>query len=184
MRLNDPLVTSFAYDDKKYNIDLTFDNVLDVFDYLNDERLREYESVIIVLSLLLGDQEYKPTIDLWNFIFENFISDTKDEPIRRDLAGNPMKKQTTDKKRSIDLDKDGGFIYASFKQAYHIDLFEEQGKMHWDTFRSLLNGLPSNTVMQQIIRIREWKPSKEDTLEQKKQMKELQKIYALESEVK
>lgn len=183
MRLNDPLVTTFIYEGKEYNIDLVFDNVLDVFDYLNDERLREYERVVIALSLLLGDQDYKPNIDLWNYIFDNFISDRKDEPIRLDLEGNPMKKQANDNKRSIDLDQDGRYIYASFKQAYQIDLFEEQGKMHWDTFRSLLNGLPSNTVMQQIIRIREWKPSKEDTFEQKKQMKELQKIYAIESEV-
>src|SRR5690625_3496553 len=118
MRLNDPLVTTFIYEGKEYNIDLVFDNVLDVFDYLNDERLREYERVAIALSLLLGDQGYNPNIDLWNYIFDNFISDQKDEPIRVDQLGNPLKKQHNDKGRSIDLDQDGRYIYASFKQAY------------------------------------------------------------------
>lgn len=39
MRLNDPLVTSIEFDGIELPIDLTFDNVLDVFDILEDSDL-------------------------------------------------------------------------------------------------------------------------------------------------
>ncbi|EIV0113033.1 hypothetical protein L6X95_002570, partial [Enterococcus faecalis] len=39
MRLNDPLVTTVEFEGKEYPLDLSFDNVLDVFDILSDENL-------------------------------------------------------------------------------------------------------------------------------------------------
>lgn len=180
MRLNDPLITFFIYENRKYDIDLAFDNVLDVFDVLNNKYLRDHEKIKTSLELLLDEQEHTPSVGLWNYIFENFITEIADEPVRYDLKGNPLRKQISNNNESnMCIDQDAKYIYASFKQAYNIDLFEQQGKMHWDTFRSLLNGLPSNTIMQIIRQIREWKPSKGDSAEHKKQMKELQKVYEL-----
>src|SRR5699024_11860284 len=86
-------------------------------------------------------------------------------------------KKTT---KVIYLERDAEFIYSSFKQAYNIDLFKEQGRLHWSLFQSLLNGLPGNTIMQKIIQIRLWEPSKHDSDEYKKSMQELQDKYRLE----
>lgn len=54
MRLNDPLVTSIEFDGKELPIDLTFDNVLDVFDILEDSDLFPEEKVNMCLELLLS----------------------------------------------------------------------------------------------------------------------------------
>jgi hypothetical protein len=180
MRLNDPLITSFLYNEKEYTINLAFDVVLDAFDYLNDETLRDYEKIVICLSLLLGEQDYEPSIDFWNYIYDEFIRIEAKKPIEYDLKGNPMPVQEDDDDDEyMDLEQDAELIYASFQQAYKINLYEQQGKMHWQEFRSLLNGLPTNTIMQRIIQIRAWKPQKGDSAEHKENMRKLQKIHAL-----
>ena len=183
MRLNDPLVTSFVFEDKEYDIDLSFDTVLDVFDYLNDDTLREYEKVEICLSLLLGRQQYdeEKMVKLWNYIYENFIEIKYAQPTEYDLLGNPLPKRKEENKKVIDFEKDAEYIFASFQQAYGMNLFEQQGKLHWHEFQALLNGLPTDTIMQRIIQIRLWKPSKHDPREYKEQMRKLQKVYALEN---
>ena len=62
------------------------------------------------------------------------------------------------KKKLIDFEQDAEYIYASFLQAYGINLLEVQNKLTWTEFKALLNALPDNTIMQQIIEIRAWKP--------------------------
>lgn len=185
MRLNDPLVTNFEYEGKEYTIDLSFDNVLDVFDVLNDKVLRDHEKAEICLVLLLGDQTFDKTIviDLWNYIYESFIKIESKQPIEYDRKGNPMPIRDEDNESFIDLDKDAGYIFSSFQQAYNMNLFQQQGKLHWHEFQSLLNGLPSDTMMQRIIQIRMWEPSKGESSEYKQSMRKLQKIYALEDNV-
>lgn len=182
MRLNDPLVTSFIYEGEEYPIDLSFDNVLDVFDVLEDKELRGYEKAEINIALLLSESFHgERAVNLWNFIYESFIHIESKRIIEYDLKGNPLPVQK-EQKKSIDIDIDGEYIFASFQQAYNINLFTKQGKMHWLEFKSLLNGLPSNTIMQRIIQIRLWEPSKGDPSEYVKSMQELQKVYALEEE--
>ncbi len=178
MKLNDPLVTSFVFDDIEYQIDLSFDNVLDVFDVFDDKDLRTYESAEICLALLLGN-DVKPTLDLWNHVYSEFIQVDNKQSIEYDRKGNPMPVQKENKK-SIDFNKDAEYIYASFQQAYNINLHREQGKMHWHEFKALLSGLPSDTIMQRIIQIRLYEPSKGESGEYKKAMLDLQEIYALE----
>jgi hypothetical protein len=52
----------------------------------------------------------------------------------------------------IDLQKDWQYIYAGFQQAYGINLFKDD--LHYLEFVALLNSLPGNTRMSQIIDIR------------------------------
>lgn len=187
MRLNDALVTFFVYNDVEYEIDLSFDNVLDVYDVL-DMDLHDFEKARMCLTLLIGKHDYQnlEAIELWNYIYSNFIHVESKEVVKKDLLGNVLpapKKEEGEEERLIDFDKDANYIYASFMQAYNINLFEQQGVMHWKEFLALLDGLPSNTRMKEIIRIRSWTPSKHDSNEYKEQMRELQDIYSLESEV-
>lgn len=180
MRLNNRLTTSFAFDGIEYDIDLAFDNVLDVFDVLQDKELREYEKAQINLALLLDEQEYNNPIELWNYIYENFIHKEVKPPIEYDLQGNPMPQHEEDEQEAYyDLVQDAEYIFSSFQQAYGMNLFKEQGKLHWFEFRALLNGLPSDTILQRIVQIRAWEPSKHDSAEYKESMKKLQKAYAL-----
>lgn len=187
MRLNAPLVTSFDFKGVEYELDMAFDNILDVFEQMDNERLRDYEKVFRCLRLLLDDQElpqsWEERIDLWNYIYENFIVFKEKETVLYDLQGNPMpnpfEDDEEDNERHIDLEQDAEYIYASFLQAYNINLFEQQGLMHWYEFKSLLNGLPSNTIMQRIIQIRSWEPSKHDDSKYKEEMRKLQMKHAI-----
>ncbi|GEN87254.1 Gp15 family bacteriophage protein [Oceanobacillus sojae] len=185
MRLNDPLVTYFTYKGTEYELNMAFDNILDVFDRLEDKELTNRRKARRCLKLLLPNQEIPQSIDeiveLWNYIYENFILFKEKEPITYDRKGNPMPvpKDEEDDKRHIDLEQDAEYIYASFLQAYNINLYEQQGSMHWYEFKALLNGLPSNTIMQRIIQIRAWKPSKHDTAKHKEEMRELQRKHAI-----
>lgn len=181
MRLNDPLITFFNFKGKTYDINLAFDVVLDVFDVLDDDYLREGEKVETALELLLNGQDHEASVELWNYIYDNILSNTDGDEVEYDLLGNPMpqKPEKEDENRVFDVSQDADYIYASFMQAYGIDLHEEQGKMHWYKFKALLNGLPHNCALKEIIRIRTWKPSKHDSAEVRKEMRELQKEYAL-----
>lgn len=187
MRLNDPLITSFYFDDKEYQIDLAYDNVLDVFDVLEDKKLRDLEKIETALLLLL-DNEFsgEHAIELWNHIYTNYIAFEEKQVIEYDLNGDPMPVQEDEdevEEKTMDLDQDAEYIYASFRQAYNINLYHEQGKMHWHEFKSLLSGLPDDTIMQRIRQIRSWEPSKGDPEEYKESMRKMQKIYALDKEV-
>lgn len=49
----------------------------------------------------------------------------------------------------VDYMEDGEYIYASFMQAYGIDLLNYD--MHWHKFLALFRGLPDNTIMVKIM---------------------------------
>ena len=136
MRLNDPLVTSFMYKDKKYDIDLSFDNVLDVFDVMRNKDLRDYEKAEIGLTLLIGE-DFEPSvmIELWNYVFGEFIQFNVERTVEYDIKGNPMPVVEDDDEEYLDLEQDAEYIFASFRQAYGINLYDEQGKMTWAEFK-------------------------------------------------
>lgn len=188
MRLNDPLVTSIEFDGKELPIDLTFDNVLDVFDILEDSDLFPEEKVNMCLELLIGDFEKffqgssEQQLLLFNHILENYISVGNSDGVETDRLGNPMPNAVKEKK-TISLVHDAKYIYASFRQI-GINLFEEQGRMMWEEFQALLESLPDDTILARIIQIRTWEPSKGESAKEKERMRKLQQKYALlDSEV-
>ena len=180
MRLNDLLPKTYKYKGQEIEIDLTFDNVLDLFDVIGMEELSEFHRAKLCLVLLFEDDVIEPedTIEVWNDIFDRFLVSTKEEVVRYDIAGNEM--PTKKEEPLIDLDQDAEYLYSSFIQAYGIDLIQEQGKLHWLKFKALLNGLPENRIIKQIIHIRSYEPGEHDSKEYKKKMKELQDFYRLE----
>lgn len=177
MRLNDPLVTEIRVNDATYPIDLSFDTVLDVFDYLEDPELLTLEKMELALSVLLGNWAVEDTLLIWEEIFTSYLLLGNSEETELDLEGNPLPAQKG--KKLVDIEQDAEYIYASFLQTYNINLFQQQGKMSWMEFRALLNALPEDTIMQEIISIRQWEPDKNDSKEQKAKMKKLQKKFKL-----
>ncbi|MBE8847877.1 Gp15 family bacteriophage protein [Enterococcus durans] len=183
MRLNDPLVTSIEFDGTELPIDLTFDNVLDVFDILEDVDLFPEEKVNMCLELLISDFEkiFRGSTEqqflLFNHILENYISVGSSETVEADRLGNPMPNAVKEK-NTISLVHDAKYIYASFRQI-GINLFEEQGRMMWEEFQALLESLPDDTILARIIQIRTWEPSKGESTKEKERMRKLQQKYAL-----
>lgn len=206
--LSRKLTDKLVIDDKKYALDLSFDNVLKLFEMMRDEDIPEYVKPHFAIRMLISkslegetreekakafndafeDYSIEELSKVFKSVFEEHIglSNVEDNHVEYDLAGNPMKTTASDEpkeKAPYDIRYDGDYIYASFLQAYSIDLFDVQGKLHWKKFNALLSGLPEGTKFMEVIKIRKWKPQKGDSAEYKEEMRRLQKDYALPYEV-
>lgn len=190
--LSRKLTDKLVIDDEEFPLDLSFDNVLRLFEMWRDEDVPEFVKPHFGIRILTGEALEDFTVEemseVFNEVFEEHISlsTVEDNHVEYDLAGNPMKTTASDKgqeRAPYDIRFDGDYIYASFLQAYGIDLFDVQGKLHWKKFNALLSGLPEGTKFMEVIKIRKWKPQKGDSAEYKEEMRRLQKDYALPYEV-
>lgn len=184
MRLNDPLTTEIEFEGSVYPLDLSFDNVLDVLVVIADKSLMAWEKVDLALNLLVGESNltFEKQMEIWELILNRHIQIGSQEKVIYDLEGNPMPTpKSSDDKKSMDLVQDAKYIYASFRQI-GINLFEEQGKMHWEEFQAILESLPDDTILPKIVQIRNWSPSKCESEKEKERMRELQAKYSLSKE--
>ncbi|HEL1066213.1 TPA: bacteriophage Gp15 family protein [Streptococcus equi subsp. zooepidemicus] len=184
MKLNDPLVESFEFRGETYPINLSFNRVLDVFDVIDDDFLNEAEKCFLCLDILLDrtDLPFTYAVDLWIHIKKKYIDMKKPEKPQLDIKGNPMPvvKEKEDNEKVIDFRLDAEFIYASFMQAYKINLLKEQNKLSWIEFKALLNALPDDTIMQRIIAIRQWKDDGKGDKDYRDNMRKLKAKYSLD----
>lgn len=206
--LSRKLTDKLVIDDKEYALDLSFDNILKMFEMMRDDDIPEYIkphfAIRMLISKSLAGTTREEKAESFNNDFENYsieemskvfksvfeehisLSDVEDNHVEYDLAGNPMKTTASSGKQEqapYDIRFDGDYIYSSFLQAYGIDLFDVQGELHWKKFNALLSGLPEGTKLMEVIKIRKWKPQKGDSAEYKEEMRRLQKDYALPNDV-
>lgn len=186
-KMDDKLVLK----DKEYQLLLSFDRVLWVFDMWNKEHIPMELKPKLALAKLTNDVIFKDmdteeALAIYAEVFEKHIQVTRDidEVDRYDIEGNVMPKrpkddQDSDDKPLFNIKYDGEYIFSSFMQAYNIDLIEEQGRLHWQKFNALLSGLPDGTKFVEIMKIRAWRPSKGEDAKEKQKMRELQEQYAL-----
>lgn len=190
--LSRKLTDTLVIDDEEFPLNLSFDNVLRLFEMWRDEDVPEFVKPHFGIRILTGETLEDFTVEemseVFNEVFEEHISlsTVEDNHVEYDLAGNPMKTTASNGKQEqapYDIRYDGDYIYASFLQAYGIDLFDVQGKLHWKKFNALLSGLPEGTKFMEVIKIRKWKPQKGDSAEYKEEMRKLQKDYALPNDI-
>lgn len=190
--LSRELTDKLVIDDEEFPLNLSFDNVLRLFEMWRDEDVPEFVKPHFGIRILTGETLEDFTVEemseVFNEVFEEHISlsTVEDNHVEYDLAGNPMKTTASNGKQEqapYDIRYDGDYIYASFLQAYGIDLFDVQGELHWKKFNALLSGLPEGTKFMEVIKIRKWKPQKGDSAEYKEEMRRLQKDYALPYEI-
>lgn len=165
----------------EHKINATFDNILNVIDLLK-ENISDGDKLDIAIELLFGkslDISYKEKYQVFTHIMEEYINQKQSEEEEYDLQGNLMPKYVEDQEAYYSLEHDAKYIYAGFRQAYGINLFEEQGKLHWLDFQALLVSLPEETKFKQLVKLRAWKPKKGDSAEYKHDMREAQKAVAL-----
>ena len=141
-RLCDPLPYTVEFEGKTLEINPYFDNVLDVLSVFDDASRTEEEKVMYAYAVLVkrksGDMAYQGRVI--QHIAETILF--------------PDKQEKKHNERSFDFIQDAPYIYAAYRQAYGIDLFAEQGMLHWWAFLYLFKGLPENTRMMEIIKIR------------------------------
>ena len=168
----------FEYKGTVIHLNLAFDNVLRVFELLEDDTFYDWEKVDIALEILVDNYEdiedlpINEKFEMYAYIFKEFLDIDFSE------AENGIVKKV------FDFKKDAGLIYASFLSAYGIDLFEQQGKLHWQKFIQLLTNLGKDTVFKEVVNIRQMKvpPPDKYNREYREYVLKMKRLYRLEDE--
>lgn len=163
----------------EYNLDLTFDNVLRVFDMLQDIQLSEgcklntfFEMLIVGNSEKLLSLDKGAKQEAFSYVFREKIA--KEKP-----AFMVYSEEKKDDKKLYSITEDADYIFSSFIKDYKLNLLELQGELHWLDFKVLLRDLSEETKFKKVIEIRNWKPSKHTDSKTKADMAKLKKMYAL-----
>lgn len=181
-----PITETVEINGEKYNLDMSFDNILRLFDLLEDKSLNDIEKVKTGLLMLidnkLDDYEIQDKAKIFIEIFKSAIGAEKEEqPV--DLDGNPMPVVSQENKKVYDLVQDAEYIYASFMSDYNIDLFEAQGKLHWYKFKALLNGLTDKSKFMRVVEIRQAEmPKGKGMQKERERLRKLKEHYALKED--
>lgn len=178
LSLTKELEHELRYQGKEYRLNLAFDVVLRWYELLDDPEMDSAEKLFTAFKMFLPDVE----TDDGDFILEAV------ENVSKYVAETPYGNYSDEVAADTDNDpieyysyqQDAGIIYASFLQDYGIDLVDQQGSLHWDKFRALLDGLSDETPFQKVVRIRMTDTSKLEG-EELNHMIELQDYYQLDS---
>ena len=184
MFLTQELDDTIEFENKTFEIDMSFDNILRLTELLEDKELQEFEKIIIAIEMLvIDDVEDMDFFTLYNLFMAilkdklGFISDEQQE-------GSEQAENTNETpiKKEYDFDVDGERIYASFLMDYGIDLIDQQGKLHWKKFLSLFSGLSEKTPFMQVVNIRTMEVPKQNkhNAKERKRIQDLKRKYALE----
>jgi len=179
--LSEKLETRLEIDDREYEVDMSFDNVMLFLDVVEDPSLTDVERVYYGIYTLLGTElnlEMDDQVKVFEALVEHFVHGGDKREATVDLEGNVMPEAET--QPTYDLKHDAQYIYSSFRQAYGINLFEEQGRLDWREFKALLRDLPDDTKLKQVIdiRVRPY-PKGKGMSEERRRLKELKRHYAL-----
>lgn len=139
MTFCESLPESVVYRGREYRLNTAFDVVLCAIRVLDDVELTPGERRDIALDYLV--RGIHPHCD---GLLEAVLAVLELLPDRKKSNGP----------KALDLYIDTPYIYAAFRQAYGIDLFEERGQLHWLKFHALLSSVPQSTRLSDIIRIR------------------------------
>ena len=127
-------LTEIEHEGKVYHLVPWFDQVLDFLEIA--EGLTNAEYILLFLDFFVRE---RVSFDAGLFL-----------KVRDAVFGETEKSG----ENYVDFKQDEGRIYAAFMQAYHIDLYEQFGKMHWQTFLTLLGNMPSDTAFSEVVNIR------------------------------
>jgi len=187
MNLAYPIEDTAEIDGVTYELDMSFDNILRLFDLIKDESINDVVKVETGLIMLINDNleqyDIETKAQIFIDLFKSAIGSDDEEEQAVDLAGNPMPKITDNDKKIHDLVQDAEYIYASFMHTYRIDLFEMQGKLHWKKFKALMTGLDEGSIFSRVVGIREAElPTGKGTSKERERLRKLKRKYALKED--
>lgn len=162
-----PLTDYVIYNGRKIRLDMSFGNILRVYDVFKDDFLTEAEKAEFALALLVKNRKL-PDIRVLDVIFREQIE--------------TYGKKSTNNLRVVDFRQDSAYIYSSFLMDYNIDLTEQYDKLHWQKFIALFQGLSEHTKMREVMSIRARPVPKPDKYNQEyiRNLMELKAYYALD----
>lgn len=165
-------------------LDLSFDNILLVFEALEDESItKDIDKVLIALRLLFVDDVEFESLDTIVLVYKGIMEQVIGAPQQKDATEDTEEIEEAEyidrEEKFYDLQQDAQYIYASFLKDYGIDLFEQQGKLHWKKFNALLMSLSDDTMFKKVISIRQRKETKDMSQEERQELREQKRIFAL-----
>lgn len=131
---------------KKYKINTDFRLALKCDEVFRDETIGDYEKVLAIIYILLGDLALKDreNHDKMFPLLVRYLRCGKEFSDSCDDDDEP----------SMDFKQDVGYIKASFMTDYNgMDL--DNVELHWWFFNDLLQGLTENCVLNRVRSIRE-----------------------------
>lgn len=145
---------------ENYELNLAYDNVLRWFELL-DTNLSEQAKVVQTFLMFVGEVKNANADDYIN-VFQKVQRIATEHPYGNgEVTNKPITKKDAENQaieawynRPFDYKIDAGAIYASFMYDYHIDLIEQQGKLSWYKFKSLLDNLSDKSPLMRIVQIR------------------------------
>ncbi|MDI9498231.1 MAG: Gp15 family bacteriophage protein [Bacillota bacterium] len=145
LSLTRPQRHEVSLDGRRFKLRLSFDRVLLVYELMADPEPDDGLKLEIALQILVSGRRWKRLAQedqhrLLSVIFSEHIQTDK-----RPSEGGP---------KVMDYTEDAAYIFASFRSAYGIDLLRERGRMSWAEFSALMDGLPDNTKLREVVRIR------------------------------
>lgn len=148
-----------------------FDVILEIQKLYREESLTDMERMQQALSMLV--------VNRWNLklLSQQEMAALLEEISSRYIEVKKRPQLRKDPVPILDFEEDGDYIYASFMQAYGLDLIDLQGEMPWKKFLYLFSGLPDDTKIKQVMRIR----SMEVPAYNGKNSKQIQQINELKS---
>ena len=136
--LNNP--EYIVVDNQKIKINTDFRVALKCQSIATDDSINEIEKTLAIVYLLFGEKALEGDIEEYGKRAVKFLSCGKE------FVSQP------EEEPYFDYEQDWGYIKASFKSDYGIDLDTE--KMHLWTFYDYLNGLTKDSKLSQVISIR------------------------------
>lgn len=186
MNLAYPLDDTVEINGNKYLLNMAFDNILRLFDLLKDKEIDDTTKIEVGLLMLIDDKLDDYSIEEKAEIFSQLFVHAVGKPKKKqlvDLDGNPMPEISEEDEKVFDFVQDAEYIYASFMHTYGIDLFEQQGKLHWKKFKALLNGLSEDSIFSRVVGIRTAElPSGKGMQKERERLRKLKQKFALEED--
>lgn len=127
-------------DNRKTKINTDFRVALKCQSIATDDSINDIEKALAIVYLLFGKEALDGDIEEYGKKAVKFLSCGKE------FVNQP------EEEPYFDYEQDWGYIKASFKSDYGIDLDNE--KMHLWTFYDYLNGLTKDSKLSQVISIR------------------------------
>ena len=126
---------------KLYKINTDYRVAKECYEIINDDTISDQERALAVIYKVFG---FVPKQDREVFLDKASVFLTCGRP------NEPSSEEPPD----FDVNEDEGFIEASFKSCYGIDL--DEINMHWWKFNDLIQGLDKHCILSRVREIRNY----------------------------
>ena len=126
---------------KLYEINTDYRVAKECYEIINDDTISDQERALAVIYKVFG---FVPKQDREVFLDKASVFLT---------CGRPNE-QSSEEPPDFDVNEDEGFIEASFKSCYGIDL--DEINMHWWKFNDLIQGLDKHCILSRVRAIRNY----------------------------